>query len=76
MIFRHVCARAVDQVVEHFVLVAENVVVDVEHFRRLTSQDERLHETTHWTHVVGQLTGHLNTTTEIIISFNRQQRNH
>ena len=58
----HICARSIDEVMKHLVLVAEDVVVDVEHLRRLSSQDERLHEATHRTHVVGQLSGHLLTT--------------
>jgi len=52
MSFHHICTRSVDEVVENFVLVAENVVVDVEHFRRLPGEDKRLHETPHRTHVV------------------------
>jgi len=59
MILHPFCTRSVDKVVENFVLVAENVVVDIEHLRRLPSEDERLHETTHRTHVVGQLARHL-----------------
>ena len=59
MVFCHIRARTVDKVVKHFVLVAEDVVVNIEHFWRLSSQDKRLHETSHWTHVVRQLPGHL-----------------
>ena len=63
MVLGHICTRPVNKVVEDLVLVAENVVVDVEHLGRLSSEDERLHETTHQTHVVGQLTSHLDTIT-------------
>ena len=59
MVVSSVGTQSVDKVVEHFILVAEDVVVNVEHLWRLSRQDERLHETTHRTHVVGQLTSHL-----------------
>jgi len=51
---------------ENFILVAENVVVDVKHLRRLSSEDKRLHETPHRTHVIGQLASYLNKTTNTI----------
>jgi len=52
MTVRHVRTRSVDEIMEHFVLVAENVVVDIEHLWRLPSEDEGLHEAAHRSHVV------------------------
>jgi len=63
MVLSNISTRSVDKVVEDFVLVAEDVVVDVEHLGRLSSENERLHEATHWTHVIRQLSSHLDRTT-------------
>jgi len=44
---------------EHVILVAEDVVVDVVFLGRLRRQHKRLHERTHRSIVVGKLTDHL-----------------
>jgi len=44
---------------EHIVLIAEDVIVDVVLLRRLWRQHKRLHERTHHAVVVRQLTNHL-----------------
>ena len=51
--------RGIVVVVEHLVLVAENVVVDVEVLGGLLNEDERLHELAHRFPVVRQLARHL-----------------